>query len=314
LLAAAALLTPCTADAQSASDQAAAEALFREGRKLYDEGHFREACAKLAESQRLDPAPGTLLNLAGCYEKNGQTASAWATFQAAIAAAHRKGRADWEDLARARASALEPSLSRLTIAVVAPVDGLVVRRDGEVIGNAVWGSAIPVDPGPHVVEAQAPHRQAFRQSVDVGAGNASVTVTVTDLTPEAAEVHRDMGGHPGGTQRTAGLVLAGAGALGLLVGGAFGLVAMGKENDALDNHCPHQPLCDAQGVRLGQDAKSAATVSTIAFAVGGAALAGGIVLFFTAPRLDAPDAPSPGVAIRAVPMRGGATLGVHAWW
>src|SRR6516165_6810017 len=98
------LLASSPAAAQDASNKAAAEALFRDGRTLYDQGKFPEACAKFAESQRLDPAPGTLLNLAGCYEKNGQTASAWATFKEAMAASHVKGRTDWEDLARTRAA------------------------------------------------------------------------------------------------------------------------------------------------------------------------------------------------------------------
>ena len=41
-----------------------AEALFREGRKLLDEGQLDAACSKLAESQRLDASPGTLGSLA----------------------------------------------------------------------------------------------------------------------------------------------------------------------------------------------------------------------------------------------------------
>ena len=107
-----ALLTPLTASrvahAQNASSQAAAQALFDEARSLMNAGKFAEACPKFAESERLDPGAGTLLNLANCYEKGGQTASAWVTFKDAAAAADVKHRTDWSQRARERATALEP--------------------------------------------------------------------------------------------------------------------------------------------------------------------------------------------------------------
>ena len=56
------------------NDRVAAEALFDEGRNLVAAGKIAEACPKFADSQRLDPSPSTLLNLASCWEKLGRTA------------------------------------------------------------------------------------------------------------------------------------------------------------------------------------------------------------------------------------------------
>src|SRR6478735_9605838 len=63
------LFASARAGAASPTDQAKAEALFDEGRRLLAAARFAEACPKFAESQRLDSALGTLLNLGDCYEK-----------------------------------------------------------------------------------------------------------------------------------------------------------------------------------------------------------------------------------------------------
>jgi serine/threonine-protein kinase len=312
------LLQATPARAQTASDKAAAEALFREGRRLFDAGSYPAACAKLAESERLDPAPGTLLNLAGCYEKNGQTASAWATFKEAVSASHQKGRADWEELARTRAAALEPALSRLTISVAASsLDGLQVHRDGAAVGQAEWGTPIPVDPGPHVIDATAPGRTAFHQSVDVGGGGTNVTVSIPELAVDSGGGRGGEGGgsdasapSPGSTQRIIGLTVAGAGVVGIGIGAVFGIVAMNKENSALGSDCTADKYCNQQGLQLGQDAHSAATASTIAFAAGAVAVAGGLTLYFLAPKNPA----APAVGLRASGLPGGASLGLVGAW
>ena len=130
-LAVAALATASTASAQS-DNKVAAEALFQEAHRLIEAGHYPEACEKLASSQRLDPAVGTLVNLAHCYEKVGRTATAWGTYREAIAAARQAGQIERERAARRAADALEPALPRLTIAVSPQVDDAKpeIKRDG----------------------------------------------------------------------------------------------------------------------------------------------------------------------------------------
>src|SRR5260221_7312921 len=68
-------------------DQPMAQALFEEARALMNSQHVEEACLKFAESQRLDPASGTLLNLAVCHEKQGRTATAWSEYNDVVATA-----------------------------------------------------------------------------------------------------------------------------------------------------------------------------------------------------------------------------------
>ena len=77
--------------APTPEDVALSEALFREGKTLLQEGKFDQACPKLAESHRLDPAGGTLVTLGLCYEGAGKTASAWVVFGDALVACQEAG-------------------------------------------------------------------------------------------------------------------------------------------------------------------------------------------------------------------------------
>lgn len=178
------VVTSSGALAQSGDDKAAAEVAFQDGRRLMTEGRYAEACPKFLASQRLDPGVGTLLNLGDCYEKNGQTASAWAQFIEAASEAHRLGDARREAAARGRAAALEGDLTRLTIAVsaaAAATAGLQIKRDGTLVDRALWGSPTPVDPGDCFLEATAPGRKKWGATVRIPVGGAPVTVEVPAL-------------------------------------------------------------------------------------------------------------------------------------
>ncbi len=163
------------------ADETTGQRLFREGRARMLEGKFDEACPKIAESHRLEPHVGTLLNLAACHEKQGKIATAWVEFQKALTAARAEGQADRERLAKDRIDVLEPRVPWLTIAVTA-TDGVEVTLDGATIQPAAYGKEMPVDPGAHVVAAKAPGKQAFEERFELRESEKkTITVPLPDL-------------------------------------------------------------------------------------------------------------------------------------
>lgn len=275
---------------------AAAESLFQEARKLIEAKRYSEACPKLVASQKIAPAVGTLLNLADCYERAGQLASAWARFHEAIALAQRLGRPDREKTAKERAEKLEPRLVKLTI--VSHDKDVDVKLDGNVLDAAALGTPVPVDPGKHVIEASAKGKKTFSTTVDVSdrTRSPSVEIPALDADPEATKGGNGGTGNGGSnadarsadeassgpsTQRIVSYVAMGLGVVGVGIGAVFGLRTSSIWADA-QTHCTGIE-CDRTGVTLATDAKNAGTVSTISFIAGGVLLAGGAVLFFTSP-------------------------------
>jgi hypothetical protein len=289
------------------ADVALAEALFQEGQRLMQQGRFAEACPKLEESHRVEPALGTMLYLAECYERNGQTASAWATFRAAAHLARRSEQPRREQLAAERATKLEGRLSRLVVRIAPNADSarLSVTRDGVPLERPAWGVAVPVDPGPHELRAQAPGAKPWSQSIDVSAAASVVEVTIPALEPESVVVAPPRASasppvppvapgprHPGAGRRSpglsaqeaAGLVVAGVGAASLGIGTFFALRARSRDDESYQHCSPSDPSrCSPRGVELVDEARHAATIANVGFAIGGAAVVGGLVLFATAP-------------------------------
>ncbi len=292
----------------TAEDRGLAEALFRDAKALMDGGREALACPKLAESHRLDPKPGTMLNLAVCHEKTGRTASAWSDYLEAAMLASRVNQKEREAFARDRAAALEKSLARLSVRVSAKVPGLSVTIDGREWREAAWGTAAPIDPGEHVAEVSAPGYVTWSEKVKVEPGPGARELLVPALLPssgaettppgptpppdlptgprhtpknEASVAPPPNEGVPG--RLVAGVAVGAVGLAGLVVGSIYGLRTFSKRDEG-NTFCvaPAYVLCDAQGFALHEEAETSATVSTIGFGVGVVGLGVGLVLALTA--------------------------------
>ena len=300
-----AILPGRPAHAQPA-DVAAAQVLFDEGRDLATRGDYAQACMKFEASLRLEPALGTRLNLADCYEASGKLASAWAMFKAAadVAQIQRDKR---EALAAARAAKLEPRLPRLVVRTEGtPTPGMTIVRSGSAIEPAMLGSATFVDPGRLVITASAPGFKPQAVTVDAKAGETAEVViralepehaplpqppnrpqTTTTLEPKRSPPSKtppvDGPAASARTRHRAGLVIGGGGIAVLGAGLLVGVSARGRWNDAFDSGaCSKVDLtCTPAGQDQTESARHRAFASTVMVGVGAAALGVGVYLYLT---------------------------------
>lgn len=272
--------------------------LFRDGRKLIQAGKLAEGCAKIEASERLESSVGALLNLGDCREKLGEMASAWAAFRAAEARAKHAGNDEKRRTeARRRAALIEPKLIHLVISIERPVDGLIVRRDGEPVDAALWGTPVPIDPGTYELLAEAPGFRPWKTTVTIDARlkRRAVAIPPLEVAPPPPPPPIVVAPVPAGTEAAVrrvaarrretwtaprkvavGFAVAGAGALG--AGAYFGLRAR-ELDERSDRVCPAVMCGDDDGLRLNTEARTAAARANVLYAAGGAAAVTAAVLW-----------------------------------
>ncbi len=290
--------------AQSGDSNTSAERLFNEARELVKVNRWAEACPKFEASLREDPALGTRLNLATCYEHIGQLARAWGLYRESIGLADKAGDVERRDFAQTQANALEPRLAKLAISVPAKSPaGFSVTRDGTTIDAGALGAAVYVDAGRHEIIASAPGFASFTKVVTLVAGKLE-TLAIPSLT--AAVVLSDGATGPvaaaaastgpvvvaSSTRTYAAIGLSAAGLATAGVGLLFGANARSNLRDA-KLLCGDRLVCEGNGTyQLGQqlshDARSKATISTVLVVTGSAAIIAGAVLYFTRPSTREP--------------------------
>ena len=264
-------------ETQASKDRIAAQALFDEGRELMQSGRPSEACPRFEESDRLEPGLGTRFHLAGCYEALGRLASAHALFLEVAAEAKQRGQEERERVARQKAEALEPRLSRLTVDVpFASSPDLRIERDGTPIGSAQWGLAVPVDPGRHRVTASAPGRSAWSTEVTVAADGAFTRVEVPPLIDTEQSFFAP-------TTRKVGLAALGVGVGTIALGSVFTVQALSKKEASNEAGCSNDSCPTEEGLALRDQAISAGHRATWAMSIGAVGLGAAAALFWLVP-------------------------------
>jgi len=320
------LATAAKAQAPSspAGGAALAQALFDDAKARMANNDFATACPKFAESYRLDPAAGTLVGLALCHEGEGKSASAWAEFLLVAREAKKSGRTDREQLAREHVAKLEPHLSRISIAVADEAragPGFEVKRDGVVVAPAAWRTAVPADPGIHLVEASAPGKSPWRTEVRVGSADDDVAVAIPPLVDDGSPVHAEPlaadapGAAPSRAHRwkmpASAAIVGGAGIVAIGVGAYFGVNALSESNVAKSD-CSTSLCRDPASVAKSHDAVRDADIADVGIGAGLVGLAVGLYLALTSDSTTGEPAPKMAIVPRVEPGR--AFLSVAARW
>jgi hypothetical protein len=178
-----------------------------------------------------------------------------------------------------------------------------VSVDGAPLTTRLDGSAVPLDPGPHLfhfelADGTTVDRQAL---VREGAKDQNVTVVLVPAasaqalpTPRPPEAPApgpapptppppaDVPSRGLGTTRVMALGVAGVGVVGLGVGTVFGVMAMQRKSDAQNGGCAGQ-VCPSSAAPARDDARRDATLSTVFFVGGGVLAVAGATLWFLSP-------------------------------
>jgi hypothetical protein len=263
--------------------------LGTQAQAAFEAGNFAESEKLWIAARDLFNAPTLTLGLARTQVKLGKLVAASESYNRMI-----REHGDNPNLSPTFKEALENAKTEVAqvsgriASVVISVEGAPnpqVTIDGQNVPASSLGMKRPVDPGQHVVKAEAPGFTPAETSFQVAeAGSAQATVklekaaTTGTQTPGSDNGTGAQGGTKGG-DKTLAFVAFGVGGAGLVFGAVTGFLALGKHGDLKDKcpdgKCPGDVKDDVDSYKM------MGTLSTVGFIVAGVGAAAGAVLWLT---------------------------------
>jgi hypothetical protein len=291
---------PSAASAQPAAasgdKQAAAREKGKEGLNLYGAGKWQEAYEKLAEADKLYHAPTLVLYMARCQRQLGKLLAALDLYERVldevIPASAPQAFLDAKEIARAERKALMKVVPQLKITIAGVnAEAARVTLDGKPVASLKKEQL--VNPGIHVVEAEAPGVAPTGETITLAEGGYGEVKLVLEPRSEGAGASASGGGSAGsrpassgdasaseGSLLPAGIAFA-VGAVGLGVGAATGAIALNNAADIKSRCVGNQ--CLASDKDAAATVETLGNVSTAGFAVCGAGIVAGVVLLLVRP-------------------------------
>ena len=312
-----ALADPMPAAVPTEEQIQAARAPYREARELHRQGRLKEALERALEAYRIASTPVTAVEAGHLLVEAGRLVEARDVVRSVTLFPVSPRESDKGREARQEAASLGASLdARIPkVAFVGRPAGVDVVLDGKPFAATDATAWLGLDPGAHAIAVRAGDRTCTTINVtlseteartidlhDVAATCHSETAPATSPEPATAPPPQPLSPLPSTAQRAAvppppppapeassssagwrwaGAVIAGAGVVAIGAGGGVALAA--KSNyDSVASECPAQG-CTLSAYNVRNNARSQADAATVVMAVGGAAIAGGVLLVVFAP-------------------------------
>jgi len=292
------------ARAASPEDRAGAAQHLKQAQELKKQGQLAEACRQLEEAEHLDPKLPTLLELADCTEQLGKLVEAQALWASARDRAKQTEKPQSRARAEERLAALDKRVPRLTLRLDSEAGSVEVRRDDAPIDPASLGTAVPLNPGDHVIVVKAAGHDDAKYDVKLAeADDQSLSIAAGPVTaappppppppPKVAPAPQrvEVATSSWSGQRTLALIV-----------GATGVVSAGVG-------APLWFIGYRDGNSLGATADQQLLAGQILVIGGGALLVTGAILFATAPTGIAPAQARRTLAPTFAISRNGTVLG-----
>jgi hypothetical protein len=296
---------------------------FKRGVKLQEEGNPEAAIIEFERAYQLAPNYRVLYNIGVIYRDRGDKASALRTFEKYLADGGSEIDAKRRKEVEADVTRLRDVVALVTVKVNVP--GVDVTIDDNPIGASPFAQPILVNVGRRRFEASKEGYTTQSKFLVLAGGDKqtleltmkeiksapATTVIMSSAPPPPTAPPPPSATTPpapvdsGAGQRTVGYVIGGVGVAGLALGGVMGLLAHSNWNSA---NCTNRLCTSTEAQDKANSANSQATVSTVAFSLGGLATAAGIVILLLAP--SAPETSATASRLRVVPSVGRESSGL----
>lgn len=307
LLVAALLPSPVTVRAGEPEDPSVVEArkLFEQGIHQEEAGDWAGALVTFRKVALVRANHIVRFHVGLCLEQTGKLVAARDEFVVARGLAEKEGSSDAKKTVAATTkhiTALDARIPRLRVARPSTPEA-TLSLDGTLVGTAVFDTQIPVDPGSHRVEVQAPGHRPFRAEVVAKDGDTTPIEIAPVLVPlpGAPPPKKDELATAPPPSRMPWLVV-GVGVAGL-AGAGVAYALRSRALSDVDATCsPTRTDCDPALSDTAARGKTYTLVGNVLLGVGATATVVGLGWWFLQP------SPKASVAVGAGPTLGGAVV------